>query len=94
VIIEKTVQRSHFLENWKQLVQRKVQKNEPLARDPKEVALEDEEKTFKYWINLVRKDLPKHHKSFLSYFKKLSQDVKRAAELCQREVRPEDGEVV
>lgn len=71
----------------KQLVERRKQKIEPVRRDPAEVALEDGEKIGKYWVNLVRKDLPKHHKYFANYYKKQIQDVKRVAELCQREVR-------
>lgn len=64
-----------------------MQKIEPARRDPDEVVQEDEEKIAKYWVNLVRKDLPKHHKHFTAYYKKQILDVKRVAELCQREVR-------
>lgn len=70
----------------KQLVERRKQKIEPLKRDPLEVALEDSEKIGKYWVNLVRKDLPKHQKYFAACYRKQIQDVKRVAELCQREV--------
>lgn len=71
----------------KQVVERRKLKIEPARRDPVEVASEDGEKIHKYWVNLVRKDLPKHHKHFANYYKKQIQDVKRMAELCQREVR-------
>lgn len=64
-----------------------MQKIEPARRDPDEVVQEDEEKIAKYWVNLVRKDLPKHHKHFTAYYKKQILDVKRVAEFCQREVR-------
>ena len=70
----------------KQLVERRKHTSEPLRRDPVEVALEDGEKIGKYWVNLVRKDLPKHQKYFANYYKKQIQDGKRVAELCQREV--------
>lgn len=67
-------------------MQRRIQKNEPARRDPEEVAREDEEKIGKCWVNLVRKDLPKHQKYFTAYYKKQCQEVKRVAEFCQREV--------
>ncbi|KAG0572907.1 hypothetical protein KC19_VG134100 [Ceratodon purpureus] len=70
-----------------ELVERRKQKIEPAVRDPVEVESEDGEKVGKYWVNLARKDLPKHQKSFANYYKKQIQDCKRAAELCQREVK-------
>lgn len=71
----------------KQLVERRKLKIEPMRRDPGELASEDGEKIGRYWVNMVRKDLPKHHKHFGNYYKKQIVDVKRVADLCQREVR-------
>ncbi|KAG0597031.1 hypothetical protein M758_UG305700 [Ceratodon purpureus] len=70
-----------------ELVERRKQKIEPARRDPVEVELEDGEKVGKYWVNLVRKDLPKYQKYFANFYKKQIQDCKRVAELCQREVK-------
>ncbi|GBG59037.1 hypothetical protein CBR_g24383 [Chara braunii] len=55
--------------------------------DPALKVKEEVEKVARYWINLVRKDLPRHHKLFVLYHKKQTQDVRRIAEMCQREVR-------
>ncbi|KAJ7554405.1 hypothetical protein O6H91_06G138700 [Diphasiastrum complanatum] len=70
-----------------EMIQRKVPRKAPAKRDPDVVAKEDSEKVAKIWVNLVRKDLPKHHKAFTAYYKKQLQEAKRASELCQREVK-------
>lgn len=44
------------------------------------------EKIEKYWINLVRKEIPKHHKTFINFHRRQLTDAKRFAETCQREV--------
>ena len=66
-----------------QLVKRKLPKK---VVDPAIVLREDNDKIGKYWINLVRKDLPKHHRNFLAYYRKQSLDAKKYADCCQREV--------
>lgn len=82
------------MHDMQQIVERRKPKIEPVKRDPEEVALEDSEKIGRYWVNLVRKDLPRHHKYFVAYYKKQIQDVKRVAEICQREVRHEAAMVI
>eukprot|EP00850_Spirogloea_muscicola_P018944 SM000179S03416 [mRNA] locus=s179:277257:287158:- [translate_table: standard] len=56
-------------------------------RDAERTAREETEMTLRYWLNLVRRELPRHHKSFAAFHKKQAQDLRRVADICQREVR-------
>lgn len=47
---------------------------------------EEAEKIGKYWVNIVRKDIPKHHRIFTNFHRKQLTDAKRFSEICQREV--------
>ncbi|KAG6552261.1 hypothetical protein Mapa_006111 [Marchantia paleacea] len=69
-----------------EVIQRRIERKES-KKDPALVAREDFDKIGRHWANLVRKDLPKHHKFFMTYHKRQLVDVKRFAEFCQREVR-------
>eukprot|EP00250_Pteridium_aquilinum_P019700 c24539_g1_i9 orf=448-5037(-) len=67
-----------------ELVKRKLPKK---VVDPAVVLKEDNDKIGKHWASIVRKDLPRHHKNFLTYYRKQSLDAKKFAECCQREVK-------
>ena len=43
------------------------------------VEREDAEKIGKFWANIVKRDFPKHHKNFLLYYRKQSNDAKKIA---------------
>lgn len=48
---------------------------------------EEMEKIDTYWVDMVKKDIPKHHRVFINGHRKQLTDAKRFAECCQREVR-------
>lgn len=39
----------------------------------------------KIWVNIVRRDIPKHHRNFTTFHRKQLIDAKRCSEYCQRE---------
>lgn len=57
-----------------------------MKKDPSEIEKEEIEKIGKVWFNIVRRDIPKHHKIFTNFHKKQLTDAKRFSETCQREV--------
>ncbi|MCO5566352.1 hypothetical protein L7F22_020029 [Adiantum nelumboides] len=67
-----------------ELIKRKLPKK---VVDPAAVLREDNDKIGKFWASIVRKDLPRHHRNFLAYYRKQSLDAKKFAECCQREVK-------
>ena len=58
-----------------------------MKKDPFEIEREEMEKIGKVWVNIVRRDIPKHHRVFTTFHRKQLIDSKRFAENCQREVR-------
>lgn len=58
-----------------------------MKKDPSEVEREEREKIGKYWVNMVRKDIPKHSRIFSNFHKKQLIDAKRLTENCLREVK-------
>lgn len=70
-----------------EIIERKLPKKHPIQKDPSVVEREDAEKIAKNWANIVKRDLPKHHKTFSLYHRKQSNDAKKFAEYCQKEVK-------
>lgn len=70
-----------------EIIERKLPKKHPIQKDPSVVEREDADKIGKCWANIVKRDLPKHHKTFLLYHRKQSNDAKKFAEYCQKEVK-------
>lgn len=58
-----------------------------MKKDPSVIEREEMEKIGKVWVNIVRRDIPKHHRIFTTFHRKLLIDAKRFSENCQREVR-------
>lgn len=46
---------------------------------------EEMEKIGKVWVSIVRRDIPKHHRSFTALHRKQLIDAKRFVESCQKE---------
>lgn len=69
-----------------QIIERSLPKKPKLKKDPSVIEKEEMDKIGKYWINLVRKEIPKHHKTFINFHRKQLTDAKRFSETCQREV--------
>ena len=62
-----------------QINERKLPKKLPIFKDPSVFEREDAEKIGKLWANIVKRDFPKHHKNFLLYYRKQSNDAKKIA---------------
>lgn len=69
-----------------QIIERSLPKKQKVVKDASVIEQEEMEKISKYWINMVRKDLPKHHRIFTTTHRRQLTDAKRIADTCQREV--------
>ncbi|XP_031102452.1 chromatin-remodeling ATPase INO80 [Ipomoea triloba] len=74
-----------------EIIERSLPKKPKVEKDPAVVEREEMEKIGKYWVNMVRKDIPKHHRLFTNFHKKQFTDAKRFSETCQREVKLKVG---
>ncbi|XAR69491.1 DNA helicase [Bertholletia excelsa] len=70
-----------------EIIERSLPKKQKVKKDPSMIEKEEMEKIGKYWVNIVRKDIPKHHKVFTNVHRKQLVDAKRLSETCQREVK-------
>lgn len=70
-----------------EIIERALPKKVKVKKDPSVIEKEEMEKIGKVWVNIVRKDIPKYHKTFFTFHKKQQIDAKRFAETCQREVK-------
>ncbi|KAL2483050.1 DNA helicase INO80 [Forsythia ovata] len=70
-----------------EIIERSLPKKPKVKKDPSAIEREEMEKIGKYWVNIVRKDIPKHHRIFTNFHKKQLTDAKRFSELCQRDVK-------
>ncbi|XP_019226184.1 PREDICTED: uncharacterized protein LOC109207674 [Nicotiana attenuata] len=69
-----------------EIIERSLPKKPKLKKDPSVIEKEEMDKIGKYWINLVKKEIPKHHKIFINFHRKQLTYAKRFSETCQREV--------
>ena len=69
-----------------QIIERSLPKRPKVEKDPSMIEKEEMDKIGKYWVNIVRKDIPKHHRIFTNFHRKQLADAKRFSETCQREV--------
>uniref|UniRef100_A0A1J3K9Z7 Chromatin-remodeling ATPase INO80 n=1 Tax=Noccaea caerulescens TaxID=107243 RepID=A0A1J3K9Z7_NOCCA len=70
-----------------EIVRRSLPKKQKVKNDPAVIEKTERDKIRKAWINIARRDLPKHHRIFTTFHRKQSIDAKRFADSCQREVR-------
>ncbi|XP_024012789.1 DNA helicase INO80 [Eutrema salsugineum] len=70
-----------------EIVRRSLPKKLKVKNDPAVIEKTERDKIRKAWINIVRRDIPKHHRNFTTFHRKQSIDAKRFADGCQREVR-------
>ncbi|KVH16672.1 DBINO domain-containing protein [Cynara cardunculus var. scolymus] len=56
-------------------------KKQKVNDDPSMIEKEQMNKIGKYWVNMVRKDIPKHHRVFIIFHRKQLTDAKRFAKL-------------
>ncbi|CAH9068725.1 unnamed protein product [Cuscuta epithymum] len=74
-----------------EIIERALPKKPKVEKDPAAIEKEEMEKIGKYWVNMVRKDISKHHRLFTNFHKKQFTDAKRFSETCQREVKLKVG---
>jgi DNA helicase INO80 len=70
-----------------QIIERGLPKKPKIIKDPSIIEREEMEKIGKVWVNIVRRDIPKHHRIFTTLHRKQLIDAKRFSENCQREAR-------
>ncbi|XWS66310.1 hypothetical protein CRYUN_Cryun05aG0188700 [Craigia yunnanensis] len=70
-----------------EIIERSLPKKPKVKKDPFVIEREEMEKIGKVWVNIVRRDIPKHHRVFTTFHRKQLIDSKRFAENCQREVK-------
>ncbi|EPS73622.1 hypothetical protein M569_01128, partial [Genlisea aurea] len=70
-----------------EIIERSLPKRSKVKKDPSAIEREEIEKLSKCWVNISRKEIPKHHRNFFSYHRKQLTDAKRVSETCQREVK-------
>ncbi|KAL1225590.1 Chromatin-remodeling ATPase INO80 [Cardamine amara subsp. amara] len=70
-----------------EIVRRSLPKKLKVKNDPAVIEKTERDKIRKAWINIVRREIPKHHRNFTTFHRKQSIDAKRFADGCQREVR-------
>uniref|UniRef100_A0A5B7AP69 Chromatin-remodeling ATPase INO80 n=1 Tax=Davidia involucrata TaxID=16924 RepID=A0A5B7AP69_DAVIN len=70
-----------------EIIERSLPKKQKVKKDLSVIEEEEMEKIAKHWVNIVRKEIPKHHKIFTNFHRKQLTDAKRFSETCQREVK-------
>ncbi|KAK9289646.1 hypothetical protein L1049_007804 [Liquidambar formosana] len=70
-----------------EIIERSLPKRQKIKKDPSVIEREEMEKIGKVWVNIVRRDIPKHHRVFTTFHRKQLIDAKRFSENCQREVK-------
>ncbi|XP_042020321.1 chromatin-remodeling ATPase INO80-like [Salvia splendens] len=70
-----------------EIIERGLPKKQKVKKDPSVIEREAMEKFSKYWVNIARKEIPKHHRIFTNFYRKQITDAKRVSETCQREVK-------
>ncbi|PWA98266.1 INO80-like protein [Artemisia annua] len=70
-----------------EIIERSLPRRQQMNNDPSMIEKNEMDKIGKYWVNLARKDVPKHHRVFINFHKKQLTEAKRVVETCQREVK-------
>ncbi|XP_073223338.1 chromatin-remodeling ATPase INO80-like [Cicer arietinum] len=70
-----------------EIIERSLPKKIKVKKDPASIEKEETDRIGKIWVNIVRRDIPKHHRNFTTFHRKQLIDAKRCSEYCQREVR-------
>lgn len=85
-IITSFLFKKKFFDIQLQIIERSLPKKQIVKKDPSVIEKEELEKIGKLWVNIARRDIPKHHRLFTNFQKKRLADAKRFSETCQREV--------
>lgn len=75
-----------FLLSILQIIERSLPKKQKVEKDPSLIEKEEMDRIGRVWVNIVRRDIPKHQRFFTTFHRKQLIDAKRVSENCQREV--------
>ncbi|KAK7392946.1 hypothetical protein VNO78_21396 [Psophocarpus tetragonolobus] len=70
-----------------EIIERSLPKKHKVNKDAALIEKEEMDRFGKIWINIVRRDIPKHHRNFTTFHRKQLIDAKKLSEYCQREVK-------
>ncbi|KAM1255650.1 hypothetical protein ACFX1Q_029898 [Malus domestica] len=70
-----------------EIIERSLSKKQKVIKDPSVIEKEEMDKIGKVWANIVRRDMPRHHRIFSSFHQRQLGYAKRVSENCQREVK-------
>ncbi|RXI04738.1 hypothetical protein DVH24_039012 [Malus domestica] len=70
-----------------EIIERSLPKKQKVIKDPSVIEKEEMDKIGKVWANIVRRDMPRHHRIFSSFHQRQLGYAKRVSENCQREVK-------
>ncbi|KAJ1430026.1 SNF2-related, N-terminal domain [Sesbania bispinosa] len=70
-----------------EIIERSLPKKQKVKKDPALIEKEEMERFGKIWVNIVRRDIPRHHRNFTNFHRKQLTDAKRVSDSCQREIR-------
>ncbi|KAG7027645.1 DNA helicase INO80, partial [Cucurbita argyrosperma subsp. argyrosperma] len=66
-----------------EIIERSLPKKQNVKKDPSVIEREEMEKIGKIWVNIVRRDLPKHHRNFTAFHRKQLIDAKRSLKMMR-----------
>ncbi|CAN6557160.1 unnamed protein product [Malus baccata var. baccata] len=70
-----------------EIIERSLPKKQKVIKDPSVIEKEEMDKIGKVWVNIVRRDMPRHHRIFSNFHQRQLGYAKRVSENCQREVK-------
>ncbi|KAL4204250.1 hypothetical protein AMTRI_Chr01g108830 [Amborella trichopoda] len=70
-----------------EIIERALPKKQVAKKDPAQIEKEDMEKVGRAWTTIVRRDFPKHYRTFVALHRKQLLDAKKYSDSCQREVK-------
>ncbi|KAL6133999.1 hypothetical protein ACLB2K_066232 [Fragaria x ananassa] len=70
-----------------EIIERSLPKKQKVEKVPSLIEKEEMDRIGRVWVNMVRRDIPKHQRFFTTFHRKQLIDAKRVSENCQREVK-------
>nr|KYP52000.1 DNA helicase INO80 complex isogeny 1 [Cajanus cajan] len=70
-----------------EIIERSLPKKQKVKKDPALIEKEEMERCGKIWVNIVRRDIPKHHRNFTTFHRKQLIDAKRVRMKVSRSLK-------
>ncbi|KOM40548.1 hypothetical protein LR48_Vigan04g074600 [Vigna angularis] len=70
-----------------EIIERSLPKKQKVKKDPALIEKEETERCGKIWVNIVRRDIPKHHRNFTTFHRKQLIDAKRVRMKVSRSLK-------